>query len=187
MADEVEETNSGIKKKGDWKEVAEFGEEVEEVMKESADEQSVEKFEEWRPKEEEAENDMKAKTVDKAVINKNDMEKDSEGVKEDFRDASEEIAKAGKKAVQKEPPHEEVTKASGHVVKNFYSKAAKAFRKFEETVYSKIALKNDHYYLDTEDFSVDMKSRKDGDYQMDVNVLEDNTRKKLKKNFEDNE
>lgn len=185
--EEVEETNAGIKKKGNWKEVAEFGEEVGEIMKESADDRSAEEFEEWRPKEEEAENDMKEKTVDKAVINEKEMEKDSEGVKEDLKDASEEIAKAGKKAAQKEPPHEEVTKASGHVVKNFYSKGAKAFRKFEEMVYAKIALKGDHYYFDTEEFSVDMKSRKDGDYQMDVNVLEDSTRERLKEKFEDNE
>ena len=53
--DSVKETNSGVKKEGDWQEIAEFSEEVEEVVENSADESSVEKFSNWRPRVEESE------------------------------------------------------------------------------------------------------------------------------------
>lgn len=183
MDENVEETNSGVKKKGNWKEVAEFGEEVEEAIEEDMDEGSVEDFEEWRPKREEAENDMKKKTVDKAVIKESDLERDSEGVK-DFKDASGKIAEAGKKAAKKQKPSKEITEASEDVVRPIYSRMAKFFRSLEKLVYSNVALRKNPYYFDAKNFSASFKSGKKG-YEMEINVLEDDTRDKMKEEFEE--
>jgi hypothetical protein len=183
MSEEVEETNSGVKKKGNWEEVAEFGEEVEEAVKEDLDDESVKDFQEWRPKKEEAENDMKKKTVDKAVINEKKMETESEGVK-DFKNASEKIAEAGKKAAKKQKPSDEITEASEEVARPIYSRIAKFFRGMEKIVYSKIALRKNPYYFDAKNFSASFKSGKK-EYEMEVNVLEDNTRDKMKESFEE--
>ncbi|PSG98793.1 MAG: hypothetical protein BRC29_01545 [Nanohaloarchaea archaeon SW_7_43_1] len=186
MDKDAEETNSGMKKKGTWKEVVRFGEKVEEIIKNVVNEKSAEDFKEWRPKKEEAENDMKRKTVDKAVISKNKLEEESEGVKEDLKDASEKVAKAGKKATEKKkPPAKEISEASENIAKPFYTRFAQFFRKFEAMIYSKISLRST-YYLDTDDISVDMKS-KDKEYELDVNVPIEDKREKLKEEFKEDE
>ena len=185
--EKVKETNSGVKKKGDWKNIADFSEKVEEALKDSAAKDSVKELSEWRPRTEEAEGDIQKKTVDTAVIDENKLEKESNGVKEDLKDASKNAAEAGKKAAEKKNPEKEVAKASENVARPFYSKIAQAFRNFENFVYRHIVLKFNPYYLDTDDFSVDMKSNGNGEYEMDVKVPDEETRKDLKKEFEDTE
>ncbi len=180
---DIEETNSGIKKKGNWKEISEFGEDIRKVMDGTAGESSVEKFDDWRPKVEESEQDVKKKTVEKAVINENKLEKESDGVTKDLRQASGKVTEAGKKAVRKENPEEEIVGASEEVAKPFYSKLAKAFRTVENLIYSQIVLRFNPYYLDTEDFSADIKHRRRGQFEMDVNVPEEEPREKLKEEF----
>lgn len=184
--EEIQETNSGVKKEGNWKEISEFGKDVEEAMDGVAEEQSVEKFDEWRPKVEEAESDVKRKTVDEAVLNENRLEKESNGVKEDLKDASGKVAEAGKKAAQKENPEGEVVAASEEAARPFYSKLAQFFRKMEGLIYDKISLRFNPYYLDTNDFSVDIKDKKKGEFEMDIAVPKKETRRKLKENLKDN-
>lgn len=181
--EKVKETNAGVKKKGNWKEISEFGEEVEEAISDSAERESVERFVSWRPKVEESERDVKKKTIDEAVIPENKLEKETEGVTKDLKQASGKMAEASKKAAKKQNPEKEIVEASEDVAKPFYSKIAKFFRQIESTVYSWFALRFNPYYLDTEDFSIDMKHRKDGEFEMDVAVPEEETRKELKDNF----
>jgi hypothetical protein len=184
MSEEVEETNSGVKKKGDWKEIAEFGEEVEEVVEDSADDSSVEKFNEWRPRVEESERDVKRKTVDEAVLTEKEMEKQSNGM-EDIKQASGKAAEAGKKAARIENPEPEIKDASKDAAKPFYSGIAKIFRKLENLIYSNIVLALNPYYLDTQDFSADIRHKKDGKFEMDVSAPKEEMRKDLKEGFED--
>lgn len=180
--DSLEETNSGVKKKGNWKDIAEFGEEVEQAL-DGAEKDSMKKFGKWRPKIEESESDVKKKTVEEAVIPENRLEKESEGVKEDLKEASGKVAEAGKKASQKQVPDKEIIEASEEAAKPFYSKIAAFIRRIEHTIYSWITLRFNPYYLDTEDFSVDMKQSRPGEFEMDVAVIEEEKRDELKKNF----
>jgi len=184
---DIEETNSGIRKKGNWKNIAKFSEKVEEALRDSVDDDSIDKLSDWRPRKEEAEGDIQKKTVDNAVIKENKLEQESKGVKEDLKEASKDAAEAGKKAAEKKNPEKEVAEASENVAKPFYSQIAKAFRKFEDIVYSNVLLRFNPYYLDTDDFSVDMKSKGRGEYEMDVKIPDEETREGLKKEFEDNE
>lgn len=184
---DVEEINSGVRKKGNWKEISEFGEEVGEAINDKVEQDSLEKFDNWRPKVEESERDVKKKTVDEAVIGERKLEKESEGVTEDLKQASGKVAEAGKKAAKKQNPEEEIIKASEDVAKPFYSNIAKFFRKIESRIYSYFSLRFNPYYLDTEDFSVDMRYRRDGDFEMDVRVPEENKREELKKRFTQDE
>ena len=179
----VKETNSGVKKEGNWKEISEFGEEVEEAMDGTAEEKSLEQFDEWRPKVEESERDVKKKTVDKAVLSENKLEKQSDGVTKDLKQASGKVAEAGKKAAKKQSPEREIVEASEDVAKPFYSSIARFFRQLESRVYSWISLRFNPYYLDTEDFSVDMRHRRNGNFEMDVKVPEEEKREELKKRF----
>lgn len=182
---DVEETNSGIKKSGSWKKIADFSEKVQDALEGSAKDKSVEKLSDWRPRREEAEGDIEEKTIDEAVIQENKLEEESEGVKEDLKKASKNAAEAGKKAAEKKNPEKEVAKASEEAARPFYSKMAKAFRNFEDFVYRNVLLRFNPYYLDTKDFSVDMKSKGGGEYEMDVKVPDEETREDLKEKFED--
>ena len=185
MGDEpVEETNSGVKKKGNWSEIAEFAEEVEEAL-EDAEKGSLDRFEDWRPKLEESEGDLKKKTVDEATIEERKLEKKSKGIKKDFKQASDKVSEAGKKAAKKEVPEKELIEASEEVAKPFYSRMAGVLRKIESKIYSWITLRFNPYYLDTKDFSVDIKDKKNGEFEMDVAVLEEEKREDLKKNLVD--
>jgi hypothetical protein len=179
----VEETNSGVKKRGNWAEITEFGEKVEDVIQDSAGKSSIGKFSDWRPRIEESERDVKQKTVDKAVLTEKEIEKDSNGV-EDLKEASGKAAKAGKKAVKAENPEHEIRDASKNAAKPFYSGIAKIFRRLENLIYSKIVLKLNPYYLDTEDFSADIKHRKGGEFEMGVSAPKKDMRKDLKEGFE---
>jgi len=185
---DIEETNAGVKKKGNWKEISEFGEEVEDAIDGSADNESLERFGNWRPKVEESEKDVKQKTVDEAVLGERHLEEQSEGVAKDLKNASGKMAEAGKKAVKKETPETEIVEASEDIAKPFYSNIARFIRTIESKVYSWFALRFNPYYFDTEDLSVDMKHRKNGEFEMDVSVPEEETRKELKDNLrQDNE
>lgn len=186
-AEDVEETNSGVKKSGSWSKIADFSEKVEQALKGSAKDESVEKLSEWRPRREEAEGDIEEKTVDSAVIEENKLEEESNGVKEDLKEASKNAAEAGKKAAEKKNPEKEMAKASEEAARPFYSEIAKAFRGFEDFVYRNIVLRFNPYYLDTDDFSVDMKSKGGGEYEMDVKVPDEETREDLKQEFEEKE
>lgn len=181
--DDVKETNAGVKKKGNWKEISEFGEEVEEAISDSAQKESLERFDSWRPKVEESEKDVKKKTVDEAVIPENRMEKETEGITKDLKQASGKMAKASKKAAKQQNPEREIVEASEEAARPFYSKIAKFFREIESRVYSWFALRFNPYYLDTEDLAVDMKHRKNGEFEMDVSVSEEETREQLKQRF----
>lgn len=183
--EEVQETNSGIKKRGSWKKIADFSERVEDAFRDSVEERSVEELSEWRPKKEEAEGDIRKKTVESAVIDEKKLEEESKGVKKDLKQASKNAAEAGKKAAERKNPEDEVLRASEDAAKPFYSRIAKAFRRFEDMVYRNFILRFNPYYLDTEDFSVDMKSKGGGEYEMDVKVPDEETREDLKREFKD--
>lgn len=124
MSKDVEETNSGVKKKGNWKEIAKFGEKIERELNGS---DALDRFNSWRPKVEESEGDVKRKTVDEATLEEKKLE-DSNGVKEDLKNASGKVAEAGKKAADKEMPDEEIVEASEEAAKPFYSRIVSALR-----------------------------------------------------------
>ncbi len=184
MSEGFEETQSGFRKKGDWKEIAEFGEELEKAMEEAVDQASLKKFREWRPKKTEAENDMKKKTVEEAVVRKRKIEEETKGVRGDLKDAGGKVAEAGKNARKPSEAEKELKDASEEAARPFISDAVKLFRRFESLVYSKLSLRGNRYYLDTEEFSVDVKSHR-SEYEIDVNVPEEDPRRALKQNLED--
>lgn len=180
MGKEIEETNSGVRKKGDLEDIAEFTEEVEEIMEEEeADERSVEKFREWRPRREDGDRDLEKKTVEAASINRKEAEEESNGVK-DIAEAGEKTVKAGKKLGNVQNPEDEVKDASRKFVRPLYSATAKLTRKLEQKIYSDLMLKFNPYFFDTEDFSADLRDR-DDDYVIDVDVSDKSRRDALKK------
>jgi len=184
---EVRQTNSGVEKEGDWEEITQFAKDVEKAIEKSEiQEKSVEKYKEWRPREDEDTEQVKRKTVKQASMNKKKPEKESNGSK-DLLDASKKIAKAGKKVGKRKKPNNEIKDASKEVTNFFMSKTLSSMRKFEETVYSDMMLRLNPYFFDTEDFSVDMRSKRNGEYKLELNIPDEQCRTDVKNSFrEDN-
>lgn len=184
----VEETNAGVKKEGEWEDIRKFAKDVEKALEESdVEDDSVERYKDWRPKKEDDEKKVKEKTVEAAAVDEKPLEKESEGVARDLEDASEKVVEIGQKVKEKQNPQREVKGASKDAVKPFYSGILKGFRRFEKLVYSAIILRFNSYYFDTKDFSVDVEEKKKGEYRMNVNVSEEEKRDEITRNIEEKE
>lgn len=176
---DVKKTNSGIKKEGKLEDIAKFARDVEEVMEEEdVKSESLEEFNNWRPREEDNEEDLQKKTVEAASISKKKMEEESNGV-EDITEAGEKAIQAGKKMGEGENPEPEVKDASKKILKPFYAASAKVARGFEKKVYSKLMLKFNPYFFDSEDISADLR-REDSGYRMDIDASDKKYREALK-------
>jgi len=81
----VEITNSGLRFEGDWEEICDFSEELEEVMEKYLESQEeIDDFEDWRPHPKDSDGDMKEKTAEEAAIKEKNIEKDFKGVRQEF-------------------------------------------------------------------------------------------------------
>ncbi len=171
----LEETNAGVKKKGDIEEVAEFAEKLEKGLEDEVEEESIEDFGEWRPREEDNKEDIKKKTVEAASLKKSSNEENSNGIK-DFSDAGRKTVEAGKKLAKGRNPDAELKEASKKMVRPVESGSRKMARGFEHQVYSKIMIKLNPYFFDAKEFSADLRANKDGSYLMEVNVPDSSKR-----------
>jgi hypothetical protein len=182
MSDNIEETNSGIRKEGDIEEIAEFAEEAEEVIREKEeDDEVIEHFEEWRPRSSDSQEDMKRKTIESASLKKRNIEDESEGVK-DLAKAGQKAVEAGKNTVKKKRP-EGAKEATLDAFRPVFSGSIKAVRKIEEKVYSSMMLKFNPYFFDAGDLSADIGQKKDGGYRFDLDARDKESRKALKERF----
>jgi len=178
----LEETNSGVKKKGDIEEVAEFARDIEEGLEEEVSEKSIEEFTKWRPREEDGEKDIERKTVKAASLKEKDVEKQSKGVK-DFSDASKKTVEAGKNALKPRKAGKELKKASKKFVRPIHSGSRKTARGLEENVYSRVMVKFNPYFFDAKEFSADLRADKDGKYSMEVSIPDKSQRNDLKESL----
>ncbi len=172
-------THSGVRKRGNWKEISGFASEVQEALEDSdIREDSVKKYDEWRPRKEDSVRQIRRKTVDSASLSTMEVEKNSEGIAGDVEKATGEMRKAGGKVKKGEPPEDELKDASREIVRPFFSYVLKALRNVEKKLYTTMVWFNS-FYFDAEDVAVDIKKEGEDDYEMDVKVPEDDKRKQI--------
>lgn len=181
MAEDVEETNSGVRKEGDLEDIAEFAEEAEEVIKDKEPDEAVKEFEQWRPRSSDTTRDMKRKTVESASLGKRDIEDESQGI-EDIANAGKKAVEAGKNTVRKKKP-EGAGEATFDALRPVFSGSLKALRKIEEKVYSSLMLKFNPYFFDAGDLSADIGKKGNGNYKLDLDTTNEESRKALKERF----
>ncbi len=178
------ETNSGVKKEGDIEEIAGFARDVEEVLKsEDISEESIEKFDEWRPREKDSVKDIEEKTVKAASIGERNIERETDGIKKDVGRAGVEAVQASKKMMEKEKADKELKKASKSLFRPIAAGSIKSVRMIEEKVYSSLMTKFNPYFFDVEEFSADLRCEKDGSYSMSINIPDEKRRNTLKGQF----
>lgn len=185
MAEEnIKETNAGVKKQGEIEEVADFSDKVKNEMEDSGiDSETVERFKKWSPDQEDTRQDIKKKTVEEASIDEKNIEKESNGIKQDLAEARQQAGKAGKKVKEKDRPEKELKEASKNVSKPFMSSLLKCSRFLEKEIYDKIMLKFNPYYFDSKEVTADLREKRNGKYDMDVNTTDQKFRDNLHSRF----
>ena len=188
MAEEgVEKTETGVKRTGSWKDIANFGEKVEASLKGlSISDASIDKFKDWRPRLEEAEADVKKKTLEAATLSEKEIEDKTEGVKEDLGNASEKVFEAGEQVRNGKTPEKEIAGASKKAALPIVSNIFKFIRQLENYVYSAFMMRFNSFYLDTGELSVNVNNHSGGNYSMDVKVSGEENRGELQDKFEEN-
>lgn len=171
---------------GQWRDICSFAETFEDVMEDnSVDEEEIQEYDEWRPKEKENVKDISEKTADKACVQKTKVE-------EDYNGAKEELGKAGKKIKKgvtgKEPTGKNIKEATKNVERLFEAGSIRSIRKLEKMIYQGIMLKFNPCYFDTEDFSVNLEKSDNGEeknYKFSVNISDEELREKVRKELKE--
>ncbi len=185
-AAKVEYTNAGVKFRGDWEEICIFARSMEIIMEQNfSDEDAIEKYHEWRPKEKENEDVISQKTAEEACIEKKNLEDDYDGAKEELGEAGEKIKKGvAKVGDEDESSTENIKEASKKIERVVGAESIKSIRRLEKLIYQGVMLKFNPYYFDTEEFSVCLKKKEDGeeenDYVLSINISNDDLRDEVR-------
>ncbi len=181
MNPNVEMTNAGLRYKGSWNDICFFARNLQKAMKKCVpDHECVEQYDEWRPREDEGEDELMVKTAEKAAIKPTRVEKRFNGTKRELSDARGEFKKSLEDVKNGKNPSKDIKDASKHIENVVEVKALESLRKMEETIYKRIMLRFNPYYFDTEDFSVNLEAKK-GDYFLTVNISDEDMRNDVKK------
>ncbi|MFP3871550.1 MAG: DUF5828 family protein [Candidatus Aenigmatarchaeota archaeon] len=191
----VEYTHAGVEFRGDWDEVCIFARSLETVMEEnSSDEEAVEKYNKWRPREKEDEKDITKKTVEEASIEKKGVEDGYDGPKEELEKAGEKIKKGVAETVKIDDSDEgssteKIKRASKNIERLVGAESIRSIRKLEKLIYQGLMLRFNPCYFDTEEFSISFKKGNGGDgdakaYVLAINISDDGLRDKVQKELE---
>lgn len=188
----MEETVTGVRVKGRWKDVVDKGKEATETLREEADEESVEEWDDWRPREDEdLDTEVRDKTVEKAVVQKNQAEREGKGPVEEAAEAVEEAERAVGKAAQGD-----IGTATTRSWRALYDTVLsvdmvfrKLFRGLEYFVYKHLMARTGPQYFDSELVSASI-TRKGGripragdgeeEFELSINVNDDSVQDRFK-------
>jgi len=183
----IEITNNGLRITGSWNRICGFSRELEDLMKGSeGDEESIRDFNGWRPRENERRKDLKKRTAEKASMKKKKVEKDFKGVKKEISRASKKLKRSVKEIVNEENPVDELKDASKSIGKTIAAESFESVRKMEKFIYEKIMLKFTPYYFDTEDLSINLEKKGKDRYILNVNIMDEKIRNKIKEKIGNN-
>lgn len=183
IEDGIQETNSGIRVKGNIDDIVAFSKRFEKFMEnEDLGEDCSRNFKDWRPEKEDSEKDIEKRTAEHASIPKTEVESKSRGFSGDIKESKEEMKKAASKAKDSGDATEagwSLIKAIEDFFRPFISSFFSLTRKTEEEIYSKLMLKFNSYYFDTREISICL-DKKDGGYIISINSPIEEYRKLLK-------
>ena len=183
--EEVEITNSGLRFEGDWERVCDFSKKLEDVMNDYIEsKRELDDFDEWRPHENDSDEDMKEKTAEEAVVGEQKIEEGFEGAKEELGKAEEKMIDSIEDIKNGIDPSKDLKAALVELEKILGVESLRSIRKIEKTIYKKLMLKMNPYYFDTEDFSVNLDFEKDDLYCLKINMSEDDLREHVQDRFE---
>lgn len=186
----MEETVSGVRSEGKWKDVVRDGERVTDALRSTIDEEEAEDWEEWRPREEEELKDhVRERTVEKATVSRNEVEKGGKTAVDQAEKAVEDVGRAvadiGHGEVDKAA--EDGSRALRELWRSIDTAVRKAFRGIEAFVYHHIMSRTNPQYFHSElvSASLDEKSRvknsrrdpEEREYVMAISINDDRVKR----------
>jgi len=195
---DIEESVSGFKRRGGWVDVVEHGERIVQALRElSADESvtetvdgdSLEEFDEWRPKSHERlDDDVNEKTAEQARIDEGKGEQAGEEPDDDLRTAGEKLADSYENLDEPDEAVESWGESLDYVARAADSASRKALRTVEDTVYKNVMTQIAPYYFDNELVSANLQ-RTSGDdrpeYIFEINVNDDDLKERVSNQLAD--
>ncbi|MFO7872671.1 MAG: DUF5828 family protein [Candidatus Undinarchaeales archaeon] len=161
---------SGVRFHGNWKSMCKFCNVIEVFLKQGdIPDKIIERFHNWKPKENEPREDFEKRTISESIINKSRWEKEYGGLLQELKGASKDMINIGRKVYVYEAPDQEIKSIFDRIGRFLASKFLGSFRGIEETVYKNIMLQMKTYYFNTEYFSISITDNKrELDFQLDV-------------------
>ncbi|MDY6776907.1 MAG: DUF5828 family protein [Candidatus Nanohaloarchaea archaeon] len=142
---------------GSWEEVADFCSDLSEALSDTdVPEDSRERFDEWRPGDEEEREDVRERTAREESLGETETEKRSEGTARELSRASSEVKRAGENAVQGRPGKSvgDMGEAGKSTVRGLVPMLAKLVRGMERGIYRHLVGRTNPDYFEGEGFSV---------------------------------
>jgi hypothetical protein len=195
----MEKTVSGVKFEGKWEEIVNRGEEVTEVLEEETESDDVEEWDDWRPREDEdLAKDHREKTVAKASMEPNRVEKEGRTATDKAGEAVGDAGKAVKGASKGDVPEasHKSRRAATRAFLSIETGIRKTVRKVEHVIYTHVISRTNPHYFDSELVSASLKQKgkmpgKDNgdepEYVMSVTVNDDEVSEKLQEGMEEKE
>lgn len=187
---EYTESVSGFKMEGDWKDVVVHGEKVACALREigKTEEKFEDEFDEyndWRPKQDEDMDEISEKTSEKASIEENKTEKESDSPKKEVQKAGKQISE-GTKELDNSPDEAvgEFSASVVYLVRAITVFARKSVRHSEEVVFENLMTVLSPYYFDNELVSANIKGTSEDKYVLEINVNDDNLKDKVSEKLE---
>ena len=193
---DVEESVSGFKLRGTWGEIVEHGERITRALKdlreeaESVDEESLEEWDEWRPKaDERLGEDVSEKTAEQASVAEGEGEKAGKAPDEDLKTAGEKLTDSYERLEEPAEAVNEWRESINYVARAADSATRKALRKVEGGVYKNVMTQMSPYYFDNRLVSANL-NRADadaGEYVFEINVNDDDLKIRVSNKLADYE
>ena len=148
----MNETPIVIKYKGSWEEVSDFCERIAEIMKENSDikdeDDDIDKWDDWRPRPDEDEEELKEKTVEHASIGEPYDDEPAGDVDDEIKKTKEEMNGVAN-GVEEKDTKTTYSSSVSFVLQSI--KLAKTFiynklNSMEKFIYSKIIVRNSRYF-----------------------------------------
>lgn len=183
----MEERVSGFRVRGSWDDIVAHGKQITGVLRESdADEEALEEWDEWRPKEhEQLEEDVSEKTVEKASIEEGSGERAGKAASEDLEQASKRAIESIEKA-EGDGPEDILGKweeSLAHALRAVDTTTRKAVRTVETAVYEQVMTRFAPYYFDNDLVSANIRQTsrlEDSDeFVFEVNVNDDQLKEQV--------
>jgi hypothetical protein len=177
----MEESISGFKIRGQWKEVVEHGERITRALRDAGvDGEAFEEWDEWRPKpHERLGEDVSEKTAAQASVSEGEGEKAGKEPGEDLRAAGEKLSESYEKVDEGDSDGALASwgESIDYVARAADSAGRRALRKVEDTVYRKVMTQLAPYYFDNELVSANIQKTTRGGAEptfiFEVNVNDD--------------
>lgn len=180
-----EESISGFKMTGEWCDIVEHGEKVAFALREldlKDYKKNIDEYNDWRPKtSENIRNDINEKTAEKAMISKNDKEKEANKPQEDMKIASEKVIYSYKDLGEPEEVFKNWINSLGYAARAFNVITRKSIRQLEKSIYENVMTVVSPYYFDNTLISANINriSKEPQEYEFEININDDDLKSKV--------